>query len=107
VRRFNMLISLPTPLCCRKSYGHVLKHANGIADHLAAESTPISPAQNVHMNGHMNGHAAGSIPAVDIQEHLELGLLNVFVEALFGIPAEEFPGNKDVFRYTLFASRRV
>ncbi len=29
---------------------------------------------------------------VDMQEHLELSLLHVFVEALFGVAAEDFPG---------------
>lgn len=40
------------------------------------------------------GGASSCSVSVDIQEHLELMLLNVFIEALFDIGAQDFPGER-------------
>lgn len=48
-------------------------------------------------NAPVGGGAAHRSVCVDMQEHLELSLLHVFVEALFGVAAEDFPG-EDTFQ---------
>lgn len=99
----------------------MLRHAKTIADELLPSThtdthTTTQPSNKPHATSpsnktHGTSTQQGSTPTqqatqqvtqhgstqpqcADIQEHLELALLNVFVEALFDIEAKDFPGHE-------------
>lgn len=90
--------------------GQQLQGGGGEGSRGASTTVPTTAATlpaAAHPSGGRNsgsnrGSAAGSDAGVDegcciqvlaeVQEHLELAVLNVFVEALFGVRPEDFPG---------------